>query len=459
MSNISSWFDNDISLTEILTSSTFYLQLLFILMTAAVAWYLSAAVRRRVIAIDENKLKGQTSTVREQIAIFSFFVRDLLFPIFNALLLGVAVAVSDEFFDQKWMVQFVQGMNFMAIAIMVATRVSQTFVVKYFAWFVMTPIFFLYGIGVLGGVIGMLDGVRFEVGNISLSLYAVFRTIIFGAVLFWLGRLSNSTGQTIIREKVNLDDTTRELVAKLYQIAIIVIISVLLLQIAGIDISALLVFGGAIGVGLGFGLQQIASNFISGMIILFDRSVTVGDYIELEDGRGGTIRELTMRSATLETYDGKDIMVPNEKFITTTFTNWTHHHKKQRYPIVFEVAYDTDLEALFPILRDVVSSHPKVLSGDDLPIEERPDAEVQAFNDSGVEILVEFWMEGIDDGPNRVGGDLLLMIWMALRDHGVEIPFPHRVITVKNEDAGQDSKALSTAKPKPKKRAGKKDNG
>ena len=123
-------------------------------------------------------------------------------------------------------------------------------------------------------------------------------------------------------------------------------------------------------------------------------------------------------------------MVPNEKFITTSFTNWTHNNKMQRYPINFQVAYDTDLEKMFPILREVVASHPKVVSGDDIPIELRPDAEIAAFGDSGIDILVEFWMEGIDDGEHRVGGDLLLMIWQVLKANDIVIPFPQREVKV-----------------------------
>ena len=167
---------------------------------------------------------------------------------------------------------------------------------------------------------------------------------------------------------------------------------------------------------------------------MLDRSITVGDYIELEDGRTGIIRELKMRSTTLETFDGKDIMVPNEQFITTNFVNWTHKNKKQRYSIEFQVAYKTDLHKLFDVLREVVASHPRVLSGSDIPLEERPDAEIAGFGDSGVDILIEFWMEGIDDGPNRVGADLLLMIWDALKEHNMEIPFPQREVKILNPE-------------------------
>jgi len=156
----------------------------------------------------------------------------------------------------------------------------------------------------------------------------------------------------------------------------------------------------------------------------------VGDYIELVDGNKGTIRELNMRSTTLETYDGKDIMVPNEQFITTSFINWTHKNKKQRYSIEFQVAYSTNLHKLFNLLREVVSSHPKVLSGPGLPIDEIADAEISGFGESGVNILIEFWMEGIDDGEHRVGADLLLMIWDTLKENQIEIPFPQREVKI-----------------------------
>jgi len=141
---------------------------------------------------------------------------------------------------------------------------------------------------------------------------------------------------------------------------------------------------------------------------------------------------LTLRSTTLETFDGKDIMVPNEKFIVESFTNWTHKNKKQRYRVDFSVAYHTNIRKLVEIIKDVVASHPQVMSGDDVPIEECPDCEIAGFGDSGINMFVEFWMLGIDDGKNRVGGDLMLMILEAMQEHGFEIPFPQREVRVIN---------------------------
>ncbi len=349
-------------------------------------------------------------------------------------MLGIATQISADVTGQAWLVRAAQGMAFIFMVYSLANHFVQNTTILFILKWIGVPVALLYTFGWLDDVTGHLESISIEIGNIRVSLYAILRTFIFGIVLFWLGRVSNATGQRVIRNRNALDAGTREVVAKLFEIGIFMLIFLLLMNVMGIDLTALAVFGGALGVGLGFGLQQIASNFISGIIILLDRTITIGDYIELEDGRTGRLRELTMRSATLETFDGKDIMVPNERFITTAFTNWTHNNRKQRYSLHIQVAYDTDLEKLFDILRSVVASHPKVLSGDDLPIEERPDAEIEKFGDSGIDILIEFWMEGIDDGENRVGGDLNLMIWTALQTNGVEIPFPQREIKLLRDD-------------------------
>lgn len=425
------------SIAELVTTTVagedFYLQLFAILVTALCSWIISRYLKRRIEKFAGDSDPQDQHAIKNRVGSASYHFRDLIFPLTNALLLGIAVAVSREFFNQQWLVQFVQGMNLLSVVYFAAIKISNSQTVRYFSLLVLMPLIVLYAIGLLDDLVEITDGISVSLGNIHFTIYAIGRTIIFGAVLFWVGRLSNQRGVDFIRRRKSLTETAKELFLKSFQIGLFVLITLVILQIAGIDLTAFVVFGGAIGVGLGFGLQQIASNFISGIIILLDRSIAIGDYIELEDGRAGTLRELTMRSATLETYDGKDIMVPNERFITTAFTNWTHNHQKQRYPIVFEVAYGTDLEKLFDILRTVVASHPRVMSGDDLPIEERPDAEIQAFNDSGIEILVEFWMEGVDDGKNRVGGDLLFMIYQALQENEIVIPFPQREIVIKED--------------------------
>jgi small-conductance mechanosensitive channel len=335
---------------------------------------------------------------------------------------------------QNWVVRVAQSLAVVFLLYRIITRFIGDPLIRGLLKWVGIPLATLHVFGWLDDVTGYLDTLSITVGSIQISVYSIGRIIFFGIILFWLGRISRSTGQRVIRSHPTLESGVREVAAKIFEIVVFVVISLLFLNLIGIGLTALTVFGGAFGIGLGLGLQRIAANFISGIIILLDRSITLDDYIELEDGRAGRLRELNMRSATLETFDGKDIVVPNETFVSTAFTNWTHNNQKQRYDLRFSVAYDTDVPAMLEIVRAVVASHPRVLTGPDLPIAELPDAEIDEFGESGIEILVEFWMEGIDDGPNRVGADLRLMIWTALKEHGIQIPFPQRAVTILNRE-------------------------
>lgn len=413
-----------------LSSPEFYIQIAIVAAALAIAWALAVYCARHVRIFREEPEPGTLYELRAWL----HDARALLHPVMAALVLGVAAAISADAIGQVWLIRAAQGVAFIFLVYSLARHFIQNATIILLLKWIALPIAVLHIVGWLDDVIEQLNSVSIQIGNIKVTLYAVLRTFVFGVVLFWLGRVSNSTGQRVIRTQPALEPGTREVIAKLFEIGVFVVIFLLLMNVMGIDLTTLAVFGGALGVGLGFGLQQIASNFISGIIILLDRTITIGDYIQLEDGRTGRLRELTMRSATLETFDGKDIMVPNERFITTAFTNWTHNNKLQRYPLNFQVAYKTDLKKLFEIVREVVASHPKVLSGEDLPIELRPDAEIAKFADSGIDILVEFWMEGIDDGENRVGADLLLMIWTALQANGIQIPFPQREVKVLGDE-------------------------
>ena len=413
---------------ELSTSSEFYAQCGMIIIAIFIAFLLAKTLKTYTPILNKAPVAGSLLALRKNI----YSMGNLLFPLFCILALELLSDLSGALIKQSWLLIVAQSLAVVFMLYSIITRFIKKRLVKMFFKWIIIPIALLQVFGYLDDVSTYLDSINLQVGNVRISIYGVIRLLVFGVILFWLGRISNNIGKQIIRNQEDLDIGTREVFAKLFQVALFLVIFILLLQLIGINLTALAVFGGALGVGLGFGLQSIASNFISGIIILLDRSITVGDYIELEDGRTGMIRELNMRSAILETFDGKDIMVPNEQFITTNFVNWTHKNKKQRYSIEFQVAYKTDLDKLFDLLRTVVASHPRVLSGEEYPIEERPDAEIAGFGDSGINILIEFWMEDIDDGKNRVGADLLHMIWDALQENGMEIPFPQREVKILN---------------------------
>jgi small-conductance mechanosensitive channel len=148
----------------------------------------------------------------------------------------------------------------------------------------------------------------------------------------------------------------------------------------------------------------------------------------LEDGKTGVLKKMGMRSSSLETYDGKIVVVPNERFITSTFINWTHDDPRQRYTLEFSVAYDSDIPKIPELILNAVKQHPQVLTEPELP-----DCEIVEFADSGVVFQLEYWIEGIDDGKNRVGSDLLMIIWKTLHENQISIPFPQREVRILNE--------------------------
>ncbi|MGB3278067.1 MAG: mechanosensitive ion channel domain-containing protein, partial [Pseudorhodobacter sp.] len=174
------------------------------------------------------------------------------------------------------------------------------------------------------------------------------------------------------------------------------------------------------------GLQQIAANFVSGVILLIEGQTTVGDFVELDGGEAGTIVKMTSRACILETFDGKWIVVPNDHFITTRVVNYSDQGSANRYEAEFSVSYDTDINTVPAIIQSAVEALPFVLS-----TPEAPDCELRGFGDSGIDFAVEYWVSGIDDGKNKYQSKVLFAVWNALKANGIEIPYPHRVVEFK----------------------------
>ena len=407
-----------------------YLQLTAAIVLAAVAWLASLPLRRQGMKLFRETAHEPGSPLRRAAAKIGL----LAFPLVSILLFSIGAEVSLRVFDDDWVLRVT-----LVIALLVLLNglirafVTSKILARIFRWLGL-PMVVLDQVGALEPIGAILEAVSLQAGNIQISIYDLIRFVLYGSLLVWFGRFATRSMREIIVNQDNLELRTQEVATKLFEGALFMVLFLILLQIIGVDLTALAVFGGAVGVGIGFGLQSIASNFISGIIILLDRSLSHGDYIELEDGRVGVVRELSLRSTTLETFDGKDIMVPNERFISQTFINWTHKDPLQRYRVDFPVAYGSDVRRVVELVKAAVAQHPQVIAGDRVPLEMCPDCEIHGFGDSGIDMFVEFWMEGIDDGKNRVGGDLLLTIHDTLRENGFEIPFPQREVRIRKPD-------------------------
>ena len=414
---------------EMLTSTQTYVQFAMLFVIYGFAFVVAYKLRHNIGATH-----NEPSLTAHPVRKFAYRIGGVLFPLIAILLLQISRKAGENLEYTPWVIQVALSIAVLLFfSSIIRAFVTNQHTATMFRW-VGLPILFLHLVGLLPSIIIGLEDISINVGNVDISAYGVVRVLIFGGFLFWLGRASSSFGKAVIKRQESLDVPTKEVFSKLFEVTLFCIIVLLLLNVMGINLTTLAVFGGAVGVGIGLGLQSIASNFISGIIILLDRSLTVGDFVELGDGQKGFVREFKMRYAVLETYDGKDILVPNEKFISDLLVNWTHKDPKQRYRVDFSVPYSTDVRSMVEFIKAAVCEHPQVISGLDVPFEERPDCEIDSFGDSGINMFVEFWIEGVDDGKNRVGGDLLLTILETLRENGIEIPYPQREVRVLNPE-------------------------
>ena len=308
-----------------LTQPQFYIQVGVIALIYAIAWVLARQIRIHAPVLDDDRITAESHPLLRFIARCG----NLIFPLIAILMLRITVDLGQGLLDQAWLVRTALVIALLLLFNSAVNDFVQSRIANRVFKLVGVPLLLLHMLGLLGELIRILESISLSIGNIDITAYGIARVAIFGTLLFWFGRISSRTGREILSRQEELDERTREVATKLFEVVLFVVIFLLLLNIMGINLTALAVFGGAVGVGLGFGLQAIASNFISGIIILLDRSVSIGDYVEIADGQAGVVRQFNLRSTTLETFEGKDIIVPNEKFIVETLTNWTHKDKNQ----------------------------------------------------------------------------------------------------------------------------------
>lgn len=362
----------------------------------------------------------------EQARRFALLLLPLVLPLLAYALTAAGEGLTRATFGSGEVIAFGKRVFLFLAARLLVREVLPEGFLKLLGRFVLIPVAALYALGVLDEITTRLEETVIALGNIRFSALALIRGGIAGALLFWLGAWSNRQSAGYIKAQEELRPATRELAVKAAEIAIFGAAFLMLMSIMGIDLTAVAVLGGALGVGIGLGLQQIAANFVSGIILLLEGQTTVGDYVELDGGEQGTIVRMTARACILETFDGKWIVVPNEHFITSRVVNYSDQGSANRYEAAFSVSYDTDINLVPALIEAAVAQLPFVLQAPD-----GPDCELRGFGESSVDFAVEYWVSGIDDGKNKYGSQVLFAIWNALKQAGIEIPYPRRVIEMR----------------------------
>ena len=285
------------------------------------------------------------------------------------------------------------------------------------AWLIVA----LHLVGLLPAVIDLLDGVGFAVGKQKLTLWTLLQGIAAVLATLLLALWVSGLVEARLLASQGLDSNLRFVLARFARALLIVLAVLIGLPAVGIDLTMLSVFGGALGVGLGFGLQKIAANYISGFIILLDRSLRIGDIIAVGNERG-QVTKITTRYTVLKSLTGVEAIVPNEVLVSSIVENESYTDPKVRIAVPVQVGYQCDIERALAILVEAAAAQPRVLA------EPAPAALVAAFADSGINLELGFWIADPETGIGAVRSEINLAILRAFRAEGIEIPFPQREV-------------------------------
>lgn len=270
------------------------------------------------------------------------------------------------------------------------------------------------------------ENLSFNLGQQQISAYHVVNGLLTFAVLIWIAALITEFAENQITRLPRLRAANRELFIKIAQITIYVLAALIGLDLIGLDLTTLTVFSGALGIGLGFGLQKIAANFMSGLILLMEKSIEVDDLVELTDGTLGFVRKTGARYTLIETFDNKEILIPNEDFITNRVTNWTFSNNRARVEIPIGVSYSSDLKLVKKILLEAAQRHPRCVK------DPGPNVYLRNFGESSVDFILHFWVDDVQNGRWLPQSEVMMDIWDRFAEQGVNIPFPQRDLHIKS---------------------------
>lgn len=395
-------------------------QLLIIVGCYGVSWLMASRVEAQLEGWARG-IKGHPGLLRLLIAVMRR-IDQLLFIALLAIARWVVLAYSWP--SRTYILSVALTL---AIAWFVSAVLSRIIRSRAVSRLISIGIFTYVALGVLGlrgDVSAGLDAAAINLGDFRLSALFVLRVIVVTTAFLWFASLLGNFLDNRINRLDDLSPSFKVLAGKVVKISLIVLAGLMALSATGLDLTALTIFSGAVGVGLGFGLQKIVSNFISGVIILADKSIKPGDTIQLGD-TFGWIRELRARFVSVITRDGREYLIPNEDLITQQVVNWSFSDKLVRLDVDFGVSYDSNPHEVTKLAIEAAKGVPRVLT------DKAPVCWMTAFGESSLDFKLRFWISDPQAGLTNVRGQVLLALWDTFDANNINIPFPHREIIMR----------------------------
>ena len=283
--------------------------------------------------------------------------------------------------------------------------------------------------GVLPQTMETLDAIGMNIGTFRFSALNIIKGVFGLFALLYLAIFASSFFERQILRTKSLTRSSQVLIAKIIRVFLIVLAIIFALTAAGIDLSIFTVLSGAIGLGIGFGLQKVVSNLFSGMLLLMDKSIQPGDVIELEGSNTfGWVNHMGARYTEIITRDNKSYLIPNEEFVTQNVVNWSHGNDRLvRISVEFGVSYNADVHKVIALAKEAAMKPERVV--------EKPESVcwMTEFGDSSVNFVLRFWIKDAESGVSNIKGEVMLALWDTLKENNIEIPFPQRVVHMVGE--------------------------
>ncbi len=407
------------SLGAEVSSPWFYLQFGLILATAGIAWAADGAIRSQV---------DMSSLAMRWPLPLRHFVRVMVFSASTAIFAILMIVERVAMYHMTWpsrsyliVVAAKLALAWLAIRL-ITSVIRNAFIVRVVslaAWTVAA----LSIIGQLDSAIDLLDSYAIVLGDLRLTPLLLIKAGALVIVAVWLTNIASNFAESRINRSSDLTPSIQVLLVKMIRMGLMVVAVVIALSAVGINLSALAVFTGAVGVGLGLGLQKIVANFISGLILLVDKSVKPGDLVTIGDNTG-RISAMKTRYISVAAGDGREFLIPNEDLVTQKVVNWTYTDKNTLVKIAFGTNYDADPKLVCKLAADIAAAHPRATKG------KTPNCLLTEFAEAGMKFSLTFWIAD-PDGMDGVKSDVMLALWEAFKREGIRVPYPVREIRVR----------------------------
>jgi small-conductance mechanosensitive channel len=401
------------------TSPWFYLQLGLILVGAGIALGSGAAIRAR---IDITSLAmGRPAPLRLFMRVLIGSASTALFALL--MMLARLVMVTATWPSRSYLLSVAASLAFTWLIIRLVTSVIRNpFIVRLVslaAWLVAA----LSILGLLEPTIEALDSVSIVLGGLRLTPLLLIKLGVMLIVALWLTNIASNFVESRITRSADLTPSIQVLLIKVIRLALMVFAVAVVLSAAGINLSALAIFSGAAGVGIGFGLQKIVANFISGIILLADKSVKPGDLITIGDSTG-RINEMKTRYISVAAGDGREFLIPNEDLVTQKVVNWTYTDKNTLVKVNFATNYEADPRLVCKLALDIAAAAPRAIKS------KSPNCILVEFAEAGMKFSLTFWISD-PEGLDNVKSEAMLALWDAFQREGIHVPYPVREIRVR----------------------------